>query len=43
MLITCKAHANPQEAWYCLDHHPWELEWAHRLGLLPGVSIPLSG
>ena len=38
-----RAHANPEEVWYCYDRIPWEYRWAYCLGTLPGASIPLAG
>ena len=38
-----RAHANPEEVWYCYDPRPWEHQWAKCLGTLPGVSVPLAG
>jgi len=38
-----RAHTNPEEVWYCLDHRPWEHEWAQRVGMQPGASVPLAG
>ena len=38
-----RAHANPEEVWYCYDARPWEHQWARCLGTLPGASIPMAG
>jgi Uri superfamily endonuclease len=42
--IDClRAHANPEEVWYCYDPRPWEHHWAKCIGMQPGASIPLTG
>jgi len=38
-----RAHADPEEVWYCHDPRPWEHTWAKCIGTLPGASIPLAG
>ena len=38
-----RAHANPEEAWYCYDPRPWEHTWAKCIATQRGASIPLAG
>ena len=38
-----RAHANPDEIWYCHDRIPWECRWASCISLMRGASIPLAG
>ena len=38
-----KQHLTPREVWYCCDRGLWEHQWAQRLAILPGASVPLAG
>ncbi len=38
-----RAHANPEEVWYCYDRRHWEHQWAECIGMQPGASIPVWG
>ena len=38
-----RAHANPEEVWYCHHPRPWEHTWAQCIGMQPGASIPMAG
>jgi Uri superfamily endonuclease len=41
--IDClRAHANPEEVWYCYDRISREHRWAYCLGLQQGASVPLA-
>jgi Uri superfamily endonuclease len=38
-----RAHASPEEVWYCCGLRTWEHEWALHLGNEQGASVPLAG